>query len=150
MDANQKHDSPPQFTQSGKLANQPMPRSIYQEKPTDKGNPLFAHPNVNTQCVANTQITDGGTPSATSSRTISINDSNNLQPTSSRRRATSPALSEGSCKSVEKVKDKKLVFLSRSVLQSVRETPMTTGTEIAHKILELYKRFSDKVDFKNV
>ena len=27
---------------------------------------------------------------------------------------------------------------------------MTTGTEIAHQILELYKRFSDKVDFKNV
>ena len=27
---------------------------------------------------------------------------------------------------------------------------MTTGTEIAYKILDLYKRFSDKVDFKNV
>ena len=27
---------------------------------------------------------------------------------------------------------------------------MTTGTEIAYKILELYKQFSDKVDFKNV
>lgn len=27
---------------------------------------------------------------------------------------------------------------------------MTTGTEIAYEILELYKRFSDKVDFKNV
>jgi hypothetical protein len=27
---------------------------------------------------------------------------------------------------------------------------MTTGTEIAYKILELYKKFSDKVDFKNV
>ena len=27
---------------------------------------------------------------------------------------------------------------------------MTTGTEIAYKILELYKRFSEKVDFKNV
>jgi len=49
-----------------------------------------------------------------------------------------------------KKKDKKLVFLSRSVLQSVRESPMTTGTEIAYQILELYKKFSDKVDFKNV
>lgn len=27
---------------------------------------------------------------------------------------------------------------------------MTTGTVIANEILELYKRFSDKVDFKNV
>lgn len=50
----------------------------------------------------------------------------------------------------EKKKDKKLVFLSRSVLRSVRERPSTTGTEIAYEILELYKRFSDKVDFKNV
>lgn len=49
-----------------------------------------------------------------------------------------------------KKKDKKLVFLSRSVLQCVRENPLTTGTDIAHKILELYKRFSEKVDFKNV
>jgi len=49
-----------------------------------------------------------------------------------------------------KKKDKKLVFLSRSVLQSVRESPMTKGTEIAYQILELYKKFSDKVDFKNV
>ena len=32
----------------------------------------------------------------------------------------------------EKKKDKKLVFLSRSVLQSVREYPQTTGTEIAY------------------
>ena len=47
-------------------------------------------------------------------------------------------------------KDKKLVFLSRSVLQCVRENPNTTGTEIAYKIIDLYKRFSDKVDFKNV
>ena len=27
---------------------------------------------------------------------------------------------------------------------------MTTGTVIANEILQLYKRFSDKVDFKNV
>lgn len=49
-----------------------------------------------------------------------------------------------------KVKDKKLVFLSRSVLATVRANPNTTGTEIAYQILELYKRFSEKVDFKNV
>ena len=42
------------------------------------------------------------------------------------------------------------MFLSRSVLKCVRENPNTTGTEIAYKILELYKRFSEKVDFKNV
>lgn len=50
----------------------------------------------------------------------------------------------------KKKKDKKLVFLSRSVLQKIRERPMTTGTQIANEILELYKQFSDKVDFKNV
>ena len=47
-------------------------------------------------------------------------------------------------------KEKKLVFLSRSVLQNVRDNPMTTGTEISTEILELYKKFGDKVDFKNV
>lgn len=36
-------------------------------------------------------------------------------------------------------KDKKLVFLSRSVLQKVRERPMVTGTQIANEILEMYK-----------
>jgi hypothetical protein len=43
----------------------------------------------------------------------------------------------------KKKKDKKLVFLSRSVLEKIRESPRTTGTEIAKQILELYKRFSD-------
>jgi hypothetical protein len=38
-----------------------------------------------------------------------------------------------------KKKDKKLVFLSRSVLKCVRQQPNTTGTEIAYVILELYK-----------
>jgi hypothetical protein len=52
--------------------------------------------------------------------------------------------------STSKKKDKKLVFLSRSVLQSVRENPNTTGTMIAYQILDLYRKFSDKVDFKNV
>mmetsp|Transcript_5997 Transcript_5997/g.5405 ORF Transcript_5997/g.5405 Transcript_5997/m.5405 type:complete len:142 (+) Transcript_5997:421-846(+) len=50
----------------------------------------------------------------------------------------------------EKKKDKKLVFLSRTVLDKVRSKPMTTGTQIANEILELYKQFSEKVDFKNV
>ena len=49
-----------------------------------------------------------------------------------------------------KKKDKKLVFLSRSVLKCVRENPMTTGTEIANEILELYKQLCDRVEFKNV
>ena len=43
----------------------------------------------------------------------------------------------------KKKKDKKLVFLSRSVLQKIRERPMTTGTQIAIEILELYKQFSN-------
>ena len=37
----------------------------------------------------------------------------------------------------DKKKDKKLVFLSRSVLQKVRERPMVTGTQIANEILEM-------------
>lgn len=35
-------------------------------------------------------------------------------------------------------------------MKAVRERPNTTGTEIAYQILELYKKFSAKVDFKNV
>lgn len=46
-----------------------------------------------------------------------------------------------------KKKDKKLVFLSRTVLEKVRERPMTTGTQIANEILELYKQFSDVIIF---
>lgn len=42
----------------------------------------------------------------------------------------------------KKKKDKKLVFLSRSVLEKIKERPKTTGTQIANEILELYKRFS--------
>ena len=41
----------------------------------------------------------------------------------------------------ERKKDKKLVFLSRSVLQKVRDKPMVTGTQIANEILEIYKQF---------
>ena len=43
----------------------------------------------------------------------------------------------------DKRKDKKLVFLSRSVLQQVRTRPMVTGTQIANEILEMYKQFCD-------
>jgi hypothetical protein len=39
----------------------------------------------------------------------------------------------------DKKKDKKLVFLSRSVLQKVKDKPMVTGTQIANEILEIYK-----------
>ena len=43
------------------------------------------------------------------------------------------------------------MFLSRSVIMCVRKgEPTNTGTAISAEILELYKRFSDKVDFKNV
>lgn len=53
----------------------------------------------------------------------------------------------------EKKKEKKLVFLSRNVLKSVRQEPNTSGTYIAEKILELYKKFErdgNSVEFKNV
>ena len=40
--------------------------------------------------------------------------------------------------------------MSRSVLVCVRKQKRTTGTIIAYEIQELYKQFSDKVDFKNV
>ena len=38
-------------------------------------------------------------------------------------------------------KDKKLVFLSKTVLEKVRERPMVTGTQIANEIFELYSEF---------
>ena len=44
---------------------------------------------------------------------------------------------------LEGKKDKKLVFLSKSVLNKVREHPMVTGTQIANEILQLYKEFCD-------
>ena len=47
-------------------------------------------------------------------------------------------------------KDKKLVFLSKSVLQKVRELPMVTGTQIANEILEMYKDFCDVSQPKNL
>jgi hypothetical protein len=49
----------------------------------------------------------------------------------------------------EDKKDKKLVFLSKSVLQKVRERPMVTGTQIANEILEMYKDFCEvRIHFK--
>lgn len=62
----------------------------------------------------------------------------------------SPDRIEISDENDEQKKEKKLVFLARSVLQSVRDKPQTTGTEISLKIMELYKKFGDPVDFKNV
>jgi hypothetical protein len=38
-------------------------------------------------------------------------------------------------------KEKKLVFLSKSVLTKVRERPMVTGTQIAIEIFEMYQKF---------
>ena len=46
-------------------------------------------------------------------------------------------------------KDKKLVFLSKSVLQKVRAKPMVTGTQIANEILELYKEFCPVSTFQD-
>lgn len=39
--------------------------------------------------------------------------------------------SEDEAEGTSKKKDKKLVFLSRSVLQKVKEKPMTTGTQVS-------------------
>ena len=38
-------------------------------------------------------------------------------------------------------RDKKLVFLSKTVLDKVRQQPMVTGTQIALEIFELYKTY---------
>ena len=58
---------------------------------------------------------------------------------------------EDSDQETEKKKDKKLVFLGRSVLKCVRQHRNITGTEITEEILELYKQFSGKgEEFKNV
>lgn len=81
--------------------------------------------------VDNTQITeDMQSESKTESEDSSSNIINDQK--TRKRRKSSPAISVGSVHSVTKKKDKKLVFLSRSVLHCVRECPMTTGTEIAY------------------
>lgn len=45
---------------------------------------------------------------------------------------------------------KKLVFLSKTVLELVRESQNTTGSDIAQKILDIYKQQKKTMDFKNV
>jgi len=47
-------------------------------------------------------------------------------------------------------KDKKLVFLSSSVLRKVKERPMVTGTQIANEILEMYREFCEVSDFDSI
>lgn len=62
-----------------------------------------------------------------------------------RRRPIDPyeaALASSDDEDVQK-KDKKLVFLSRTVLKKVRERPMVTGTQIANEIFQLYSNFVD-------
>jgi len=46
--------------------------------------------------------------------------------------------------------NKKLVFLSKKVLEEVSTKKETTGTNIANHILEIYKERNMKLDFKNV
>ena len=60
-----------------------------------------------------------------------------------KKRASAAAVAIEDSDDDDKKKDKKLVFLSRSVLQKVRERPMVTGTQIANEILEMYKKFCD-------
>ena len=131
-----------------KTNGNPM-RSIYQDQPADLkiGSELINTPHKS-NAVENTRI------SGDSYSLDSINNTGKKTIGEPQESSPSEAISENSKaasqQTPEKKKDKKLVFLSRSVLRSVRETPMTTGTEIAYEILELYKQFSDKVDFKNV
>ena len=74
---------------------------------------------------------------------------------SKKRRPGRPKGSKGKEKSAylkddsdgERKKDKKLVFLSKSVLQKIRERPMVTGTQIANEILEMYKHFYEVSDY---
>jgi len=45
---------------------------------------------------------------------------------------------------------KKLVFLSRTVLEHVKKIKNTTGAEIAKEILRIYKKQKKNMDYKNV
>lgn len=45
---------------------------------------------------------------------------------------------------------KKLVFLSKTVLELVRQSQNTTGSDIAQKILDIYRQQKKTMDFKNV
>jgi predicted Zn-dependent protease len=53
-------------------------------------------------------------------------------------------------KSKRQFESKKLVFLSKKVLEEVRNLKETTGTQIALRIEEIYKEKKMKIDFKNV
>lgn len=128
---------------------------LYQNKAKSEVQDTKVASNIPSTAVVNTQFSDSKSDLSSDENDKSKQNLPwNHTTGSTRKRVDSSALeSESDHESShggEKKKDKKLVFLSRSVLQSVRESPMTTGTEIAYEILELYKRFSDKVDFKNV
>lgn len=43
-----------------------------------------------------------------------------------------------------------MVFLSKKVLEEVKNLKETTGTQIALRIEEIYKEKKMKIDFKNV
>ena len=107
-----------------------LPKSIYQDQPdkTEVQIPMASN------CVDNTQITEDiqSLSSVRSTRSPPKPTRLGSQPRVTRARVSSSGQSVSSEPSVAKKKDKKLVFLSRSVLQSVRESPMTTGTEIAY------------------
>jgi predicted Zn-dependent protease len=53
-------------------------------------------------------------------------------------------------KSKRDFESKKLVFLSKKVLEEVQNLKETTGTQIALRIEEIYKEKKMKIDFKNV
>lgn len=131
-------DQPESITariQPGLAPNQPPLKSIYQKEIQMKDTEPASQP-------IHTQASPGLEDHPSTSH--SIRETRPIRATRGQRELSED--SDGS----DKKKDKKLVFLSRSVLQCVRENPGTTGTQIAFEILELYKQFSDNVDFKNV
>ena len=53
-------------------------------------------------------------------------------------------------KTKRSAESKKLVFLSNKVLEEVMHQSETNGTNIANRILEIYKDKKINMDFKNV
>ena len=53
-------------------------------------------------------------------------------------------------KTKRSAESKKLVFLSKKVLEEVMFHRETTGTKIAQRILEIYRNRNMEMDFKNV
>ena len=53
-------------------------------------------------------------------------------------------------KTKRSAESKKLVFLSNKVLEEVMNQSETNGTNIANRILEIYKDKKINMDFKNV